>query len=201
MWAATFTGSLSGTGLEVGGDWTGAELSWVVSQDGTQWSYEYTIRTPEHATSHFIVETSPGFAVDNFLSPELDFEVGTFANGKSNPGMPGGLLGVKVQDFEDVVGLWTDASGAPLGEQVVITVLSDKTPVWGDFYAKGSSDCFLYNAGFSLDDPTAAASSGSIDFHVLRPDTAVVPLPGAVLLAALGLGCVAWCFRREFPAV
>jgi hypothetical protein len=60
-----------------------------------------------------------------------------------------------------------------------LTLLTDKAPMEGDFYAKGGEDSFAYNSGFG--DREGA--------KILVPDTVTqrVPEAGALLLFGSGL--------------
>ena len=76
--------------------------------------------------------------------------------------------------------------------EYTVEFVSDRTPVWGDFYAKGGPTTAIWNAGFTAADPQAAPANGSLQGHLLVPDTTVIiPVPGALGLAVLGLGLVA----------
>jgi len=70
------------------------------------------------------------------------------------------------------------------------------------FYAKdGKNDgalIYLYNSGFSAPDPIAGPDNGTIDNHLLVPDT--VPAPGAVVLGSLGLAFAGWLRRRRMTS-
>lgn len=205
-----FTGCLAGPTASIGAcpgalttndsDWSDAILSWTVSGDsnGGPWSYAYTFsfvdtvkgRAPGNAgvVSHAIIELSPSFTVRDLISTSenCESEIGTFtsAQGNSNPGLPGPVYGLKCD-------MRTEAN------PINWTITTWRAPVWGDFYAKtGGNENNLgtaINAGYLADDPLAPASDGSVENHILRPDTITeLPEPGtlSLLLAAAAAGAV-----------
>ncbi len=195
--APTYTGSLSWSGGGItgtpGSPWLaeGTALSWEVTANSngtfTYW-YKLTVAaTP--GISHLTIEVSPSFTASNvldILQGSLAQQQPEVANpsSNSNPGMPSAMNALK---FENTSALtWT------------VEFVSDRTPVWGDFYAKGgavqSGLGAIWNAGYGNPDvdPTDPPASGSVDFHLLVPDTTVIiPVPGALGLAVLGFGLVA----------
>jgi len=189
--AMAFTGSLCSAdgGLLGTGIWVDpgnpTVLSWTVTQNpDNTWHYMYQLSVFRGAPSHMIVEVSPAFTKADVLSPSVPMEmihVAEFGPGPSNPGIPGSFKGAKFEGF-------------PEQTSVVIYFDSPRQPVWGDFYSKdgkaGGDWNAVWNAGFLADDPSAPPSDGSLNYHVLVPDT-VVPEPGAfasVALGGLGLG-------------
>lgn len=207
----TYTGSLSVAdgGLTANGPvWNNSAttLTWTVDDVTTpgMWHYSYTLVTPgpQAAISHMIVEASdddpgPAFTSNNLQSPTSDpagwiaspIEIGSYSEANGNPNMPETMYGIKFNAADDYS--YTT---------VTISFDSDRSPVWGDFYAKcgGEITNTVYNAGFADPDPLAAPSNGSLLNHLLVPDsTSVIPAPGALVLAALGVGLVGRLRRRH----
>ena len=196
-WAATmYTGSLMSTQGELVSEWktpngpvSDVSLSWEVAYLDQQqlWSYTYLFSGGAPDISHGIIEVSENFSglmineggnIDPGTSP---FESGDpkiyndSAQGNSNPNIPGDLFGIK---FED---------------QASWTIITDRAPMWGDFYANGARTGYAYNSGFGMN-TTASVGNGNAKTNsqawALVPDTQVVPIPGAAWLlgiAVLGL--------------
>lgn len=186
------------------GSWSKVTLSWEVSQNADlTWRYKYTLAVDSAPDiSHFIIEGSsnPGneFTADNVLGDAIavinrfTFTVdGPLDSGRAveiqqhdtdpgNPGLPGSIYGIKIEDLGDF-------------REITVEFDSDRVPVWGDFYMKGGPGSYAYNAGFTLADPTDPPASGSLQSHVLVPDS-VVPEP--TTLALLGLGGLAMLGKR-----
>jgi hypothetical protein len=61
-------------------------------------------------------------------------------------------------------------------------------PVWGDFYAKCGAHPpnQIWNMGITLPDPMAPAANGSIDNHILVPDSYNIPEPATFVLLLIG---------------
>jgi hypothetical protein len=160
----------SGDGVTGGGNWTtGVSLGYIVADAGDDYLYSYTFQAPSPGLSHFILQTSGNFSSNNILEISNVYELNTFSSetqGDSNPGMPEAMYGIKFGGIEEG-GPWT------------LTLLSDRAPMEGDFYAKGGDDSFAYNSGF-----------GALDgANILVPDTVTqrVPEAGALLLFGSGL--------------
>lgn len=193
-------GGITGTGNWIQGGTT--TLSWNVTQNADQsWRYAYEFSHPAGETSHFILEVSPTFTEEHIFNASGDFEeieIGTFTGGPGNPNMPGSIYGIK---FDDADGLLTS-----------IVFDSWRMPVWGDFYAKnGNAGGYGVNAAWNMGltandvDPLGPASDGSLDYHLLVPDTfggpepptPPVPEPSSLLLLGLGVAGVAVGVRQR----
>jgi hypothetical protein len=196
--AVTYTGTLSapvangidGTGFWVNDpnnpqdypDWTPATISWVVSQNQNQsWNYAYEFQVYRADVSHFILEVSEGFGSNDLFNVATSWanpvlQIGWHDPGSGNPSMPTSIYGIK---FDDTV-----------GTTVAFSFDSWRVPVWGDFYAKcgatGGTQNAAWNAGFAAVDPTLGPYSGSEAFHILVPDTEVIPEIPSSMLAGLG---------------
>ncbi|MGE5295458.1 MAG: hypothetical protein ACM3VT_11575 [Solirubrobacterales bacterium] len=221
--STTYTGSLAynkamtgadGTLFVTGaGDWRYggiARLTWTVSQSASSglWHYEYAITVPRASgylsdVQVVIIEAADGspcgaFTMNNLFSP---------ASSPSD-----WLATVKVGSFDQL----SDSSLKNLTKPVygiefaaanvdpshlTISFDSDRSPVWGDFYARSYIVDGSFNAMVNDDlrpagvdtDPLDPAGDGSIDDHILVPGAcspAPVPAPAAFLLGVFGVSLV-----------
>lgn len=173
----------------------GTGISWNITLDSMMnvYTYTYSFFAPNRAgqpnpleMSHFILELSPGCIVEgqsdciSGFTGDTEFRSDWNASGPggSNPGLPASIYGVKFDE-----GL------------VTYTFLSDRNPVWGNFYAKKAQDG-LWNLGLE------AAYSGSDNtlYFIPRPDTdsatPEIPEPGTLALLGAGLAAFALLRRR-----
>lgn len=175
-------------------------ISWSIidNANGTFTYNYYFTRLLDEVTepiemSHFILELSPGCIIEgqsegqsecvSDFRGEQEFRKGWNSSGpgNSNPGMPASIYGVKFDE-----------------EFSVYSFISNRIPVWGNFYAKkGNSG--LWNLGL---EPSYSSSSNTLYF-IPRPDTfgpgGEIPEPATVLLLGAGLA-VAGLLRRQKQA-
>jgi len=197
-----YSGTLtSSSGLFGTASWgADASLSYeVTSLDDGLWKYEYTLTVASKGISHFILETSPSFQETNVIGgipggitsnvALAEIELKTNTEQQGNPNIPTSVYGIKFN----------------LGEEstvITMSLISNRVPVWGDFYVKGGKDgkgankvdLTLYNTGFAAADPLLAPDANVTD-HILVPDTTTLPEPAT--LAMLGFGGVMVLIRKR----
>ncbi|MCE5326477.1 MAG: PEP-CTERM sorting domain-containing protein [Planctomycetaceae bacterium] len=194
-------GGLQGTGLWVNsnGDagWFAPTLSWTVTQNpDDSWHYFYSLSVYHGSISHWIIEASPTFTEDNLNNPLASqgsfgsIDVGLFSPGGSNPNLPAPIHGIKFDETE--------------GLTLTISFDSLRRPVWGDTYSKdgkaGGVFNTLWNSGLTASDtdPLDHPANGSVNYHVLVPDTLDTgPVPEPATLALLATGTVALMLTRN----
>lgn len=172
----------------------GTGISWIISFNPVTnlYTYSYSFFEPSNNNgpkplqmSHFILELSPGCIIEgqsdciSGFNGKTEFRSAWDEDvGKSNPGLPGSIYGVK---FDENLSTYT--------------FLSDRNPVWGNFYAKKANDG-LWNLG--LED--AYSLSGNTLYFVPRPDTdspaGQIPEPGTLFLLGAGLVALGLIRRR-----
>jgi hypothetical protein len=196
---ANLTGSRTLPDVVIGGNWDGFLATWNITQEGLNWRYVYTFTSDAPAISHLILgltstcttaSTSPTASTclkdASFEGSEM--QIGTFGVGSGNPGFPAGngFWGVK---FDETV----PGSGNVLN----ISFLTDRAPVWGDFYAKGGNDSYAFNEGLLA----ANRNSDDIMMFIARPNGNLnitsVPEPSTYVLMAAGLAGLGIAARRR----
>jgi len=160
------------------GYWTNVTLHWEVDKTGNVFTYTYTfniIGTGRYNPdlSHMTIETSPGFLFGDLLTGTTGgSEVGKDPTSPLVDGTSKTLYGVK----------W-DAEG----NNLVATIVTNKTPVWGDVFLK-SGQVDAWNSGYFLADPTPLDPGLNINGYLAVPDTTTtVPIPPAAYLLGAGL--------------
>lgn len=202
-----YSGTLSSSGVGVDGTLTGTKawetgslFTWTVTEEpGTGWNYSYTLIVEDKELSHITTEVSDTFLAANILGgvivgdgnyelKSIDESNSQYGPSTSNPGIPGSMSGIKMDINVNVT-------------EFTWSFSSDRVPEWGDMYAKdGKTDgeeVYLYNDGFNnlglngVDtDPINPAGNGSVENHILVPDTDDIitpPEPSTSMLGALGL--------------
>ena len=210
-WATTLTGSITGGNGLVGTDgWSDATLSWTIFDNVNTgvWTYIYTFDTNSvKDLSHIIIEVSDTFTEkDVITSSPLNFELGTYSEGGSNPQMPGEVFGLKWDGWEEGIDhaasdpYYFDSDDDDTDEyRIMLTTLRD--PVQGNFYAKdgrdanGTIDVLAYNTGFSNPEngafvwvPDSTGGGGGGD---------PIPEPATFMLFGIGLLGLARVSRRK----
>jgi len=190
-------GGLNSAGLGNNPFDPGTGISWIITFDGMTnlYTYSYSFFAPNRSgapqpleQSHFILELSGGCIVEgqsdciSGFGGKTEFRSNWDSSGpgQSNPGFPTGtsIYGVKFDE-----------------ELSTYTFLSDRIPVWGNFYAKKANDG-LWNFGLE----SAYSGSDNTLYFIPRPDTdspaPQIPEPGTFALLGAGIGVFALLRRR-----
>lgn len=187
--------STDGGGMEATAAWDngGAVLNWSVLQlQNGLWQYDYDFNVGKKELSHIDFQVSGNFTVENIYSGTTEgWELGLWGNeGGSSPGIPGSIYGLKFD------------GGGLLNS---FTIVSDRAPMWGDFYAKDGKDggdwVYAYNTNFGVGgDLYQDYAFGKIlvpDTHTLPPPPVVVPEPASIVLLGSGIVAMAMVRRRK----
>lgn len=205
--AGTTDGDLDGTGQWLSGV---TSINWTVTDELSQYvNYSYTFNySAGHDPSYFIFEVSDTFTMSDIFNMEINgnsvtsYEVNNFSPDSNNyQSMPESIYGIKIDDVNAC------GEGEVCTNTVTVSFDSTRLPTWGDFYARcgtrpqhtdpNSPTAWnsAWNTGFTAVDPNNVPGDGSINNHLLVPDT-VVPEPTSYLLFIAGAGVIAG--RRYF---
>jgi hypothetical protein len=192
-------------------------FTWSVTRDetdpGDPWTYEYTFTVPTggRAVSHIIIEVSDGttggglgaFLLTNGMdfintqgygSASLELQDHNPSTGPPNPYMPATIYGLKFQEvFSDPGDPIYDGAGNVVAQSWTVTFDSYRNPMWGDFYAV---DGGLYEGEYPVAYNIGFGTTQGDGYNIGVPDSSYVPVPGAALLAMLGLGVTGVKLRK-----
>jgi hypothetical protein len=173
IWGSSGLGELTGSrnsgtdgGVYATKSWAngGFNISWDISfdDDTDLWTYQYHVTVPRKEVSHWLLEVtqdSDSVLIDGSSSEAVAPTTYTStSNGNSNPLLPNPIYGVKF-DYGDL--------------DEVYTLVTDRAPVYGVFYAKdgkdGGQDVVAWSTALSSADYKTNESLTATSF-IVRPN-------------------------------
>ena len=178
--APVLPGGLTVTG-DSKGTWGDAKLTWTITPENGLLRYTYLIEALERpALSHFTLDISNNCTIDPscVTSARVRNEGEDWVDIDSL---------VEIGTLDGITGaVKFDVGGMPdFSSSVTFTFLSNRTPVYGDFFVKAGASTTLTNSGFGNMNGTSHL------MYVARPDTGYVndsqvPEPGSLVLLCTG---------------
>ncbi len=193
-------------------------LEWKITQSDITnlYTYEYTItKDPLNAkgsVSHFTIEVSPTFTGANALEgSDSPHTVSTVTTRNNAPGNIDGIVNALKWDIQDGPteekdGKTSYGDGNADGV-ITYTLITDRAPVWGDFYIKDGNHWSYKNLGFATE-PTGNGGTGLDSNYfgwIATPDSTPgesgggnhLPTPIAAGMGLIGFGIIG--LRRQRP--
>jgi hypothetical protein len=180
---------------DAAGEWPTGQLQWIVAQEGAALRYTYIFRNIiSPSIGHYTLE----------VAGDCETDAACVTAAQKREGADGILLNINPAfiEFGTIHGIdyaikFDTGDDGPQNDQVSYTFLSNRLPVWGDFYTK-AGQTKLTNTGFGQ---ITLESTGS---YIARPgealfqelDPASVPEPGSMWLLGTAL-LAAGMFRRH----
>ena len=187
IWGTNAEGELIGSrtsppggGIQGSGDWfSGFTVGWEIDETTHPgyWTYQYTLTSVRSGISQFILEvTDDGDPVNTFAGTDVGIE-GPKTWLKNTPG--------NLELPNDIYGFKFDFGGSP----VTYTIVTDRAPVYGVFYAKDGvgNSSWAWSTALNFSDYKEITTLTTTDY-IVRPDgKSAVPVPAAVWLLGSGL--------------